>query len=112
MDRAYFVAFWSTTGQTPGARVMQVRLVTAQRQRVKPVRALVRCAGMQLAAIPLFAGYLPILFRRRGFPDWLAHTLVVDAPEPSIAALFRGTISFDRDQVRLRWALRPTRTCS
>src|SRR5438067_13697392 len=25
----YFVGFWSTTGQTPGDRVMQIRVVTA-----------------------------------------------------------------------------------
>jgi uncharacterized RDD family membrane protein YckC len=81
----YFIAFWSTTGQTPGARVMQIRLVTANRERVKPARALVRWVGMNLAMVPLFAGYLPILFRRRGFPDWLAHTLVLEAPQLSIA---------------------------
>jgi uncharacterized RDD family membrane protein YckC len=81
----YFIAFWSTTGQTPGARVMQIRLVTANRERVKPARALVRWVGMNLAMVPLFAGYLPILFRRRGFPDWLAHTLVLEAPQLSLA---------------------------
>jgi uncharacterized RDD family membrane protein YckC len=81
----YFIVFWSTTGQTPGARVMQIRLVTANRERLKPARALVRWVGMNLAMLPLFAGYLPILFRRRGFPDWLAHTLVLEAPQLSIA---------------------------
>jgi uncharacterized RDD family membrane protein YckC len=81
----YFVVFWSTTGQTPGARVMQIHLVTARRQKVKPLRAVVRWVGMQLAAIPLFVGYLPIVFGRRGFPDWLARTLVVDAPQLSLA---------------------------
>jgi hypothetical protein len=40
---------------------------------------------MELAIIPLCAGYIPILFRRRGFPDWLAHTLVLDTPQLSIA---------------------------
>jgi uncharacterized RDD family membrane protein YckC len=81
---AYFVLFWSTTGQTPGARVMQIRLVSATGQRVKPIRALVRWVGMNLAALPLFAGYVPILFRRRGFPDWLAHTLVLEASHMSL----------------------------
>jgi uncharacterized RDD family membrane protein YckC len=77
---AYFVVFWSTTGQTPGARVMQIRLVTGNGQKVNPAQAIVRWVGMNLAMLPLFAGYLPILFRRRGFPDWLAHTLVLDTP--------------------------------
>lgn len=82
---AYFVAFWSTTGQTPGARIMQIRLVTPNRRRVNPARALVRWVGMNLAMLPLFAGYLPIAFGRRGFPDWLARTLVVEAPQLSLA---------------------------
>lgn len=88
----YFVVFWSTTGQTPGARVMQIHLVTARRQKVKPLRAVVRWVGMQLAAIPLFVGYLPIVFGRRGFPDWLARTLVLDAPQLSLALERRAAL--------------------
>lgn len=82
---AYFVVFWATTGQTPGARVMQIRLLGPQQQRVKVARALVRWVGMQLAILPLFAGYAPLLIGRRPFPDWLAHTSVEDAPDDSIA---------------------------
>lgn len=87
----YFVIFWSTTGQTPGARVMQIRVVSPGGARVKPRRAVVRCVGVILAALPLFAGFVPILFdaRRRGFQDWLAHTAVVEAPGPSIAEVSR-----------------------
>ena len=81
----YFVAFWITTGQTPGARFMQIRLVTAKGARVKPVRGVVRLIGMELAAIPLFAGYLPVLWGRRPLPDWLARTRVVEASQSSIA---------------------------
>ena len=89
---AYFVVFWSTTGQTPGARIMQIRLLSASRERVGPKRALIRWIGMNLAMIPLFAGYLPILFRRRGFPDWLAHTLVVETSAASWAQARRASI--------------------
>jgi uncharacterized RDD family membrane protein YckC len=92
----YFVGFWSITGQTPGARVMQIRLLTAARQRVKPGRALVRWVGMNLAMLPLFAGYVPILFGRRGFPDWLAHTIVVDAPQMSLAEERRASLEATR----------------
>jgi uncharacterized RDD family membrane protein YckC len=47
--------------------------------------AVVRLAGMLLAALPLFAGFLLILIddRRRGLQDRLARTVVVyssDAP--------------------------------
>jgi uncharacterized RDD family membrane protein YckC len=85
---AYFVGFWSVTGQTPGARVMQVRLVTPNGEKVKPVRAFVRFIGMNLGMLPLPWGYVPIPFKRKGFPDWLAHTRVIDidAEQLSLAA--------------------------
>ncbi len=82
---AYFVVFWSVTGQTPGARLMQVRLVTASGEKVKPVRAIVRWFAMNLAMVPLPWGFVPIPFRRLGFPDWLAHTRVIEVKQPSIA---------------------------
>lgn len=80
----YFVAFWSTTGQTPGGRLLRVRVVDAGGgERLRPRRALVRVVGLVLAALPLFAGFLLILVdpRRRGLQDVLARTVVVDAPE-------------------------------
>jgi uncharacterized RDD family membrane protein YckC len=80
----YFVTFWSTTGQTPGSRLMRI-MVRADDDGgiIKPRRAAVRFAGMVLAAIPLLAGFLPILFdeRRRGLHDMLARTVVVEAPQ-------------------------------
>ena len=82
---AYFVALWSTTGQTLGSRLLQVRLVTSSGGKVKPVRALVRWIGMNLAMVPLPWGYLPIPLKRLGFPDWLAHTRVIETEQLSIA---------------------------
>lgn len=89
---AYFVIFWSATGQTPGARVMQIQVLTSDLEPVKPKRALIRCLGVILAALPLFLGFLPILYdrRRRGFQDQFAHTVVIDAPGPSIAEVSRA----------------------
>jgi uncharacterized RDD family membrane protein YckC len=82
---AYFVAFWSTTGQTPGARTMRFRVLApgAKRGHLSPRRALLRVLAMILAAIPLLAGYFMVLFddRRRGLHDRLARTVVVDAPD-------------------------------
>jgi uncharacterized RDD family membrane protein YckC len=85
---SYFVGFWCVTGQTPGARVMQFRVVKAEGGLLGPRRAVVRCIGLLLAALPLFAGYLLILFdrRRRGFQDRLARTVVVRTSQLSIAA--------------------------
>ena len=83
----YFVAFWTTTGQTPGARLLQFRVVPRKGDELKPRRAIVRAIGLVLAAIPLFAGYLPIAIgrKRRGLQDYLARTMVVDAPQQSVA---------------------------
>jgi uncharacterized RDD family membrane protein YckC len=78
----YFATFWATTGQTPGCRVLRIRVIAASGERVPPRRALLRFVGLTLAAIPLFAGFLPILVddRRRGLHDMIARTVVVDAP--------------------------------
>ncbi len=97
---AYFVAFWSITGQTIGSRLMQVRLVTPSGGKVKPVRALVRWIGMNLALVPLPWGYVPIPLKRLGFPDWLAHTRVIEARQPSIAAARRERSRGTRDSSR------------
>ena len=82
---AYFVTFWSTTGQTPGARMMRFRVLAPgdKAGHIGPRRALLRLFAMILAAIPLMAGYIMVLFddRRRGLHDRLAHTVVVDAPD-------------------------------
>jgi uncharacterized RDD family membrane protein YckC len=80
---AYFVTFWSTTGQTPGGRVMRLRVVRASDGgRVGAGRALVRVGGLALAAIPFMLGFAPILVddRRRGLQDILARTVVVEVP--------------------------------
>jgi len=97
---AYFVAFWSVTGQTPGSRLMQVRLVTPSGEKVKPVRAFVRWIGMNLAMLPLPWGYVPIPFGRLGFPDWLAHTRVIEVQQLSIAAARRDRSRDGRDRSR------------
>jgi len=99
---AYFVVFWSWTGQTLGARVMQIRLVRGKGGKVRPARAFVRWIGMNLAMIPLFAGFAPILIGRRGFPDWLAHTQVLPAPQLSIAEKGRATMRQAREAQRAR----------
>jgi uncharacterized RDD family membrane protein YckC len=83
----YFIGFWAARGQTPGNRVMQIRVLTADGGRVKPARGLLRCVGLVLAALPLFAGYLLIPFDRRcrGLQDRIAGTVVVVTHELSLA---------------------------
>lgn len=84
---AYFVVFWSTTGQTPGSRAMGTSVRRdSDGSTVGPRAATVRVACLVLAAIPACAGFLPILFdpRRRGLHDMLVGTVVVEAsPAPA-----------------------------
>ena len=79
----YFVGFWTLAGETPGMRLMALRVINAAGDPPGLFRSLVRLAGMILAAIPFFAGYLLILVddRRRGLQDMLAGTTVVYAPK-------------------------------
>jgi uncharacterized RDD family membrane protein YckC len=79
----YFVVFWSATGQTPGDRLLQIRVCRAVDGMAPSAgAALLRFGGLIVAALPLFAGFLPILFddRRRGVQDMIARTVVVAAP--------------------------------
>jgi uncharacterized RDD family membrane protein YckC len=83
----YFVLFWSGAGQTPGMRLFRLRL----RRRDGPPSlgwSIVRVFGTAIAIIPLFAGYLPVLFteRRRGLPDFLAGTVVLYEDAPALPA--------------------------
>jgi uncharacterized RDD family membrane protein YckC len=83
----YFVVFWSTTGQTPGDRLMRIRVCRADDGRTLSARrSLLRLVYLTLAAIPLLAGFLPILVddRRRGLHDMLAGTVVVSVPEQEL----------------------------
>ena len=74
----YFTAFWTTTGQTPGNRVMLIRVTRTDGARLRPRHAVVRLAGIVIAVLPLCAGLVPILIttRRRGLQDFLAGTVV------------------------------------
>jgi uncharacterized RDD family membrane protein YckC len=76
----YFALFWSTAGQTPGMRLMSVRVRPGRADRRLTLwRSLVRALGLALAIIPCFLGFVPALFdsRARALPDYLAGTVVV-----------------------------------
>ena len=83
----YFVLFWSSAGQTPGMRLLRLRVRGPAGGPPSIGRSLVRLVGLVLAIVPLFAGFIPVLFseRRRGLPDYLAGTVVVydEAPAAS-----------------------------
>ena len=80
----YFVFFWSTTGQTPGDRVMEIRVQDAVDGRpLHFFRAVLRLLGAVLSALILFVGYLMILVdtRRRALHDRMVGSVVVYAPK-------------------------------
>ena len=74
----YFVLFWSSAGQTPGMRLLRLRVQTASGEPPSVGRSIVRVIGLVLAIIPLFLGFVPVLFdaRRRGLADFMAGTTV------------------------------------
>jgi uncharacterized RDD family membrane protein YckC len=82
----YFVLFWTLAGETPGMRLMALRVIDRGGDPPRLGQALLRLVGMILAAIPFFAGYLLILVdeRRRGLHDMLAGTTVVYAPKSRV----------------------------
>jgi uncharacterized RDD family membrane protein YckC len=77
---AYFVTFWSTTGQTPGDRVMHIQVLREDGQTLGPWHAALRLVGAVVGLIFLL-GYIPILLndRRRALHDWMAGTVVIEA---------------------------------
>jgi uncharacterized RDD family membrane protein YckC len=76
---AYFVVFWSSTGQTPGMRLLRLR-VLADSSGTPPslVRSMLRFVGLILAIAPMLLGFVPALFdgRRRALQDYIARTTV------------------------------------
>jgi uncharacterized RDD family membrane protein YckC len=74
----YFTTFWTLTGQTPGDRLLGIRVVPAGGGSLKPMRALRRFVGLVISTIPLGAGFLPVLVddKRRGLHDRIAATVV------------------------------------
>ena len=74
----YLVFFWSSTGRTPGMQVMHVRVRDPAGKPPSVWRAIVRVLATWISIVPLFIGYVTVLFdeRRRGLPDIIARTEV------------------------------------
>jgi uncharacterized RDD family membrane protein YckC len=74
-----FVAFWALIGQTPGMRLLSIRLDVNGSREVGVRRAIRRLLAIPLALLPLGLGFLAILLspQRRGWHDRIAGTTVV-----------------------------------
>jgi uncharacterized RDD family membrane protein YckC len=80
----YLTTFWSLAGQTPGMRLLGIRIETETSRRIGLRRAVRRLVGLTLALLPLGLGLVGVLAsdERRGFHDRLSGTRVVYAPRP------------------------------
>jgi uncharacterized RDD family membrane protein YckC len=80
---AYFPYFWSKSGQTPGMRLMQIKVVRdADGGPVSVGQAILRLIGFWVSGFVFYIGYIWIFVdkRRRGWMDLIAGTIVISAP--------------------------------
>jgi uncharacterized RDD family membrane protein YckC len=75
----YFFIFHAVRGQTPGKKLLRVRVIDGFGRRPSLGRALIRTAAYLPSALLLALGFIWIGFDRekRGLHDWLADTYVV-----------------------------------
>jgi uncharacterized RDD family membrane protein YckC len=76
----YFVGFWSIAGQTPGMRVLGLRLARRDGSLPSLPRSLLRFVFLIVSIACAFLGFVPMLFdaRRRGLHDFVAETVVLN----------------------------------
>lgn len=74
----YDLLFWMLAGQTPGKRLLGVRIVRTDGKRLRWGNAIRRKVGYWISAI-LFLGFLWVIVdnRRQAWHDYLAGTLVL-----------------------------------
>jgi uncharacterized RDD family membrane protein YckC len=79
----YFLFFFVFSGQTIGKRLIGLKVVPVKGGTVSLSRAIVRLAGYLLSTLPLYSGFLAVLFseRRRAWHDRLSGTRVIYAWE-------------------------------
>ena len=92
----YNVGFWMMSGQTPGKRVLGVRVMRTDGTRLRLGNAIRRQIGYWISGI-FYLGFLWTLFdnKRQGFHDKIAGTIVTYSwPEGRL----RGTFIIERVQ--------------
>ncbi len=78
---AYFLYFWSTSGQTLGMRLLKMKVVRTDGQALSWGTGAVRLGGYIVSAIPLCLGLLWVIWDpgKQGWHDKWAGTAVVRA---------------------------------
>jgi uncharacterized RDD family membrane protein YckC len=80
LDMAYFTYFHGTTGQTPGKRLMGLRVVQDTGEALTLGSAFLRWVGYIISFVPFFMGFLwaGADRRKQGWHDKIAGTVVID----------------------------------
>jgi len=75
----YYLFFWALFGFTPGKFLLGIKIVRQDGRKMGLGRAIVRFVGYWISAIPLFLGFIWIIFdsQREGWHDKLANTQVI-----------------------------------
>jgi uncharacterized RDD family membrane protein YckC len=86
----YLVLFWTLTGETPGMRLMGVRVVRSDGRRVSLWTAIKRLLGYFACFFTLGLGFLWVLLdnQRQGLHDILAGTVVIYAWDARLRGRF------------------------
>ncbi|MDY6911063.1 MAG: RDD family protein [Chloroflexota bacterium] len=79
---AYFVAFWTRKGQTPGKMAMGIKVLSADGSRVTVEKALLRYLGYLVCTILWLIPFLWVALdsRKQGIQDKFAATCVMKVP--------------------------------
>ena len=79
---AYFPYFWAKTGQTPGMKIMNIKVVRDKDGGpVSMGQAILRLVGFWVSGLVFYLGYIWIFIdkRQRGWFDLIAGTVVIKA---------------------------------
>jgi uncharacterized RDD family membrane protein YckC len=79
INAVYFIYFHGTTGQTPGKKLLGLRVVQADGEPMTLGIAFLRWVGYIISKIPLLLGFIWAAFddRKQGWHDKIAGTCVV-----------------------------------
>ena len=79
MTLGYFVFFWTLVGYTPGKALLGLQIVRQNGQPLSVGRSILRYFGYLVSAVPLFLGFIWILFdhQHEGWHDKIANTHVI-----------------------------------
>ncbi len=79
----YFAFFWSLVGFTPGKAVLGLRVVKHNGAKISFFRAIIRFFSYWISAIPIFLGFLWVLWdpKRQAWHDKIAGTQVLYIPK-------------------------------